>query len=167
MIYLIGCNLNDLLGIMEKVNILYVDDEKSNLMAFKASYRREFNIFIAESPSEGKEVLLNNPIEIILTDQRMPEMTGVEFLESVIKTHPEPIRILVTGYSDIDAVIAAVNKGSIYKYISKPWDNNFMKMVLNQAHEVFSLRQENKILTEQLIQSNKQLEFMLRQKLIS
>ncbi len=150
-----------------KINVLYVDDEVSNLSAFKASYRRVYNVFIAESAKEGKKILDEDDIEIILTDQRMPEMTGVEFLQSIITTHPNPIRILVTGYSDIDAVINAVNEGQIYKYISKPWDNESLKMTINQAYEVYSLRKENQELTKSLIQANKQLEFMLRQKLIS
>ncbi|MBL4594297.1 MAG: response regulator [Flavobacteriales bacterium] len=150
-----------------KINVLYVDDEVGNLTAFKASYRRDFNVFIAESAKEGQQILNEQDIEIILTDQRMPEMTGVEFLQSIIEKHPTPIRILVTGYSDIDTVIDAVNKGQIYKYISKPWDNELLKMTINQAYEVYSLRKENQELTKSLIQANKQLEFMLRQKLIS
>jgi len=154
-------------NIENKINVLYVDDEISNLSAFKASYRRVYNVHIAGSAEEGISILENNDIEIILTDQRMPEMTGVEFLQSVITTHPNPIRILVTGYSDISAVIDAVNKGQIYKYISKPWDNDYLRMTIDKAYEVYRLRVENKELTESLIQANKQLEFMLRQKLIS
>ncbi|PCJ26327.1 MAG: two-component system response regulator [Flavobacteriales bacterium] len=152
---------------VNKINVLYVDDEVGNLNAFKASFRRIFNVYIAESAKEGKKILIKNDIEIILTDQRMPEMTGVEFLESIIKQHPEPMRILITGYSDIEAVISAVNKGQIYKYVSKPWDNESLKMTINQTYEVYNLRKENQELTKSLLQANKQLEFMLRQKLIS
>lgn len=149
----------------EKINILYVDDERSNLTAFKASFRRNYNIFIAETINEALEVLNGQEIQIILTDQRMPEMTGVEFLQSVIPDHPEPIRILVTGYSDIQAVIDAINKGQVYKYISKPWNNEYLKVAMDKAYEVFSLRRENKELTKSLLKANQQLEFMLRQKL--
>lgn len=149
----------------EKINILYVDDERSNLTAFKASFRRDYNIFIAETIDEALEILNGQEIQIILTDQRMPEMTGVEFLQSVIPDHPEPIRILVTGYSDIQAVIDAINKGQVYKYISKPWNNEYLKVAMDKAYEVFSLRRENKELTKSLLKANQQLEFMLRQKL--
>ena len=152
---------------MDKINVLYIDDEKGNLTAFKAVFRRDFNVFIAESAKDGKQILEENNIEIILTDQRMPKMTGVEFLQSIIKDFPNPIRILVTGYSDIDAVINAVNKGQIYKYITKPWNNEVLKTTISQAYEVYSLRKENKELTKNLLRVNKQLEFMLRQKLIS
>ncbi|MCT4580682.1 MAG: response regulator [Flavobacteriales bacterium] len=150
----------------KKSNILYIDDERSNLMAFKASFRRHYNIFIADNVVDAREILEENEIEIILTDQRMPDMTGVEFLQSVIPDHPEPMRILVTGYSDIQAVIDAINKGQVYKYISKPWENNYLKVAIDKALEVYSLRKENKELTKSLLKANQQLEFMLRQKLI-
>jgi response regulator RpfG family c-di-GMP phosphodiesterase len=150
-----------------KINVLYIDDEVNNLTAFKATYRRIYNIYTAESAKEGRAILDLNDIEIILTDQRMPSVTGVEFLQSIIKDYPDPIRILVTGYSDISAVIDAVNKGQIYRYVAKPWDNDDLKITIDKAFEIYSLRKKNKELTEDLIKVNKQLEFMLRQKLIS
>lgn len=149
----------------QKINVLYVDDEVENLNAFKAAYRRKYNIFLAESAVKGRKILDENEIEIILTDQRMPEMTGVDFLASIIDVYPEPIRMLITGYADLNAVVDAVNKGHIYKYISKPWNNDHLKTVIDQAYEVYSLRKENKQLTAELIKVNGQLEFMLRQKL--
>ena len=151
----------------KKINVLYIDDEIGNLKAFKATYRRIYNVFIAESAAEGGKILDENKIEIILTDQRMPEMTGVEFLKSIINTHPHPIRILVTGYTDIDVIKEAINSGQIYRYIEKPWNNDSLKITIDKAYEVFRLREENRELTKSLIQANKQLEFMLRQKLIS
>lgn len=150
-----------------KINVLYVDDEQSNLTAFKASFRRSYNVFVAESAEAGKKILAENEIEIILTDQRMPGMTGVEFLQSIIELYPESIRILVTGYADINAIKDAINKGQVYKYVEKPWDVDFMKMIIDKAYEVYSLRKENKELTKSLLRANEQLEFMLRQKLIS
>ena len=97
----------------------------------------------------------------------MPGMTGVEFLESIIGDFPEPMRILLTGYTDIQALIDAVNKGQIYRYMTKPWNEEEMKMFIRQAYEIYSLRKENKVLTKSLLQANKQLEFLLRQKLLS
>jgi response regulator RpfG family c-di-GMP phosphodiesterase len=151
----------------DKVNILYIDDEVDNLSGFKAAFRRVYNIYTAESAADGRVILENNEIEIILTDQRMPDMTGIEFLQSIINIYPSPIRILVTGYADINAVINAVNKGQIYRYISKPWNHAEMQMSLEKAYEVYSLRKENEELTKSVIKINKQMEFMLRQKLIS
>ncbi|GGF17447.1 response regulator [Echinicola rosea] len=151
----------------DKIRILYVDDESNNLQAFKATFRREFKIHLAESAVKGREILAENEIDIIITDQRMPEETGVEFLESIIDKHPEPIRILLTGYTDIQAVIDAINKGQVYHYLTKPWEEEYIKTVIKNAYEVYSLRKENKKLTDDLLKANEQLEFLLRQKLLS
>jgi len=155
------------MDVKQNINVLYVDDEVGNLTSFKAAFRKDFNVFVAKSAAEGEKILAVNPIEVVLTDQRMPEITGVEFLQSIIEKYPDTIRILITGYSDINAVKEAINKGQIYKYIEKPWDNDHLKMIIEKAFEVYSLRKENKELTEKLIRANGQLEFMLRQKLIS
>jgi len=154
---------------MEKqsINILYVDDEVHNLNAFKASFRRTFNVFTAESAKDAMVILESQPMHIIVSDQRMPVTTGVEFLQSVIPLYPDPIRILLTGYADISAVIDAINKGQVYLYITKPWQEEELRQNLERAFEIFSLRKENKTLTEQLLVVNEQLEFMFRQKLIS
>lgn len=154
---------------MEKqpINILYVDDEVHNLIAFKASFRRTFNVFTAESAKDALEVLKTETIHIIISDQRMPVTTGIEFLESIIPEYPDPIRILLTGYADINAVIDAINKGQVYLYITKPWEDNELRQNLEKAFELFALRRENKRLIEQLSLVNEQLEFMFRQKLIS
>lgn len=149
------------------INILYVDDEVHNLNAFKASFRRTFNVFTAESAKVALPILAEQPIHIIITDQRMPEMTGVEFLESIIDIYPDPIRILLTGYADIGAVIDAINKGQVYLYVTKPWQEEELKIYIEKAFEVFQLRKENKELNEKLIVVNGQLEFMFRQKLLS
>lgn len=151
----------------EKIKILYIDDEVNNLNAFKASFRRNFDITTCESPVKAKEILKTDTFEIIITDQRMPEMTGTEFLASILNEYPEPMRILLTGYSDIEAVIDAINKGEVYRYVTKPWHEEELKGIIKSAYEVLSLRQENKVLTKSLLQANEQLEFMLRQKLIS
>lgn len=149
------------------INILYVDDEVNNLHSFKAAFRRDFNVFVAESAEEGRKILDEQVIEVIVTDQRMPGMTGVEFLESIIPHYPEPIRILLTGYTDIQAVIDAINKGQVYHYVTKPWDEQQLRNIINKAFEVFNLRAENKELIKSLLRVNEQLEFLLRQKLLS
>jgi len=149
------------------INVLYVDDEVHNLNSFKAGFRRKFNVFTAESAVEGRKVLENELIHIIITDQRMPVTTGIEFLESIIPDFPDPIRILLTGYADINAVIDAINKGQVYKYIQKPWMDEDLRINIEKAFEIYSLRKENKELTEALLVANKQLEFLLRQNLLS
>ena len=151
----------------EKIKILYVDDEVNNLQAFKATFRREYHIFLAESASEARKVLEEETIEIIITDQRMPQETGVEFLESIITKHGDPMRILLTGYTDIQAVIDAINKGQVYHYLTKPWEEDYMRTVVKNAYEVFDLRKRNAQLTKSLLKANDQLEFLLRQNLLS
>ena len=130
---------------MEKheINVLYVDDEQENLNSFHSSFRRYYNIFIAISAEEARGFLSENDIHVILTDQRMPEIAGVEFLESIIEDYPDPVRILVTGYADISAVVDAINKGHVYQYINKPWNNIELGLIIKNAFEVFSLKREN------------------------
>ncbi|KAB2912675.1 MAG: response regulator [Bacteroidota bacterium] len=152
----------------EKIKILYVDDEVGNLVGFKSTFRQLYDIKTAVSAKEGMEILDANPgIEIIITDQRMPEMTGVEFLTAIKDKHTEPIRILLTGYTDFSALVEAINKGQIYRYLQKPWNEDEIKVVVNQAYEIFDLRRKNRELMKSLERANEQLEFLLRQKLIS
>jgi response regulator RpfG family c-di-GMP phosphodiesterase len=148
------------------INVLYVDDELINLKAFNASFRRIFNVFTARDAQEGRKMIEENEIHIVITDQRMPNTTGVEFLESILDDYPDAMRILMTGFSNIQAVIDSINKGQVYSYVTKPWNDEELRSTIEKAFEVYSLREENKVLTESLLQANKQLEFMLRQKLL-
>lgn len=148
-------------------NILYVDDEIHNLNSFRAVFRRSYNIFTAISAQEGKTILDRNNIHLVITDQRMPEMTGIEFLESVIKDHPAIPRILLTGYTDINAVIDAINKGAVYKYVQKPWSEDELRETIENALKIYSTGKNKEQLTEKLITTNEQLEFLLRQNLLS
>jgi len=152
---------------LKDIHILYVDDEQNNLTAFKATFRRDFKIYTAISAAEGVKVLDEEDIHILITDQRMPVMTGVEFLESILEKYPDMIRILLTGYTDIEAVIDAINKGQVYRYITKPWDETELRMTIKNAFEVYNLKKENKELLIKLKRANEQLEFLLRQNLIS
>ena len=147
--------------------ILYIDDEEHNLVAFKAVLRRDFEIYTAISVKEARKYLEDYEISIIVSDQRMPQTSGVQFFSEIKNSHPEPIRILLTGYSDMEAVVDAINKGEVYRYLTKPWDSDYMKSILYQAMELFDLRRENKRLINDLKKANEQLEFYLRQKLLS
>ncbi|MEQ8471879.1 MAG: histidine kinase [Marinoscillum sp.] len=137
----------------EVVKILYVDDERGNIDYFRSVFRREYEIVTANSGEEGLEILLKDQgIPVILTDQRMPRMTGVEFLRKSIDIARDSIRILVTGYADMETVINAVNLGHIYYYISKPWTYDEMQIIIKRAIETYKLRSINK---ELLIQSER------------
>ena len=151
-----------------KIKVLYVDDEENNLFSFKATFRLKYQIFIAISGEEAKKILAENPgIEVIITDQRMPGMSGVQFLESILNDFPDPVRILLTGYADMAAVIDAINKGKIYHYLSKPWNEEELDLVIQKAHQIYATKIEEKKQNEFLAVSNTQLEFVLRQKLLS
>jgi len=144
------------------VGVLYVDDEINNLNSFKAAFRRDFNIHTASSAAEGRRILNGNEIGVIITDQRMPVTTGIEFLESVLQTNPDTIRILLTGFSDINAVIDAINRGQVYKYLVKPWQNDELRIHIQNAIEIYILRKENKELTYKLQIANMELETLAK-----
>lgn len=139
---------------MEKPAVLYIDDEKDNLVVFKASFHRDYEIYTTISPHEGLKILSEHPIEVLLTDQRMPDMTGTELLKIVLPDYPDVIRIIVTAYSDIEVVLQAVNNCGIYKYITKPWDKHELKITLDNAVAAFRLKKENKRLIQDLRHSN-------------
>jgi len=138
--------------------VLYVDDEINNLNSFKAAFRRDFDIYVAQSAREGRKILDTNEIGVIITDQRMPVMTGIEFLESILTIYPDTIRILLTGFSDMNAVMDAINRGQVYKYLVKPWQNDELKMYIQNALEIYHLRKENKELAQKLQQATAELE---------
>ncbi|MFB2119317.1 response regulator [Parapedobacter sp. 2B3] len=150
-----------------KISVLYVDDEENNLISFKATFRLKYRVYTALSGIEAIRIVEQHPIDIIITDQRMPQMTGVEFLEEVIKVNPEPMRILLTGYADMSAVVDAVNKGKIFHYLSKPWSEEELDDTIQRAYEILSERKRIKESFSQLEVTNEQLEFLLRQKLLS
>lgn len=151
----------------KKINILYVDDEENNLLSFKATFRIKHHVLTALSGDEALKILSANQVDIIITDQRMPQMTGVAFLEKVIESFPDPIRILLTGYADMSAVVDAVNKGKIFHYVTKPWNEEELDMTINRAYAKYLEKAQLKDLNEKLEGSNDQLEFLLRQKLLS
>ncbi len=122
----------------EKIKVLYLDDEPNNLICFMASFRFDYKIFIAPTIEKAYEYLKANPdISIILADQKMPNKTGVAFFEEVKFEFPKPVRILITGYSDIEAVIDAVNKGHIYRYIKKPWEDDEIRLAIDESHKFY------------------------------
>jgi len=139
--------------------ILYVDDERENLDAFWRRFRREYDVVRAGSGEEALKLLSEDgDIPVLVTDQRMPGMTGVQLLERAATTHPEQVRIILTGYTDIDALIDAINTGKVYRYVSKPWDEGEMRITLRNAIESYDLRVQNRRLLDELRRQNEELE---------
>ncbi len=123
------------------INVLYLDDEAHNLTAFRAAFRRDFQVHVTTEPTEAVRILREQPIEVIISDQKMPKLSGVEFFELIMPDYPNPVRMLLTGHADIDAVIDAINKGQIYKYISKPWNESELKGLVQEASDLYHHRQ--------------------------
>lgn len=138
--------------------ILYVDDEKDNLTVFHSTFRRDYEVYLAASGREGIEIMRNNAIHLVITDQRMPEMTGTTFLEKIIPDYPDCIRMVLTGFSDIEAIIQAINTGRVYRYITKPWSRDELKITIDNGLETYHLKQQNRNLLEDLKEANKTLE---------
>lgn len=124
--------------------ILYVDDEPNNLVSFTAAFRRFYTIHTATSAKEGIEILRREPIQIVITDQRMPEMTGVQFLEAIIPDYPDSMRMILTGFSDVEAIIKAINTGRVLRYITKPWEEAELKQIIDGAIMLYELEKKNK-----------------------
>jgi DNA-binding NtrC family response regulator len=121
--------------------------------------RDGYTIHRANSGKEGLRVLAETPdIGVIMSDQRMPEMTGVEFLSQVKEIYPDTVRIVLSGYSDLNSITDAINQGAIYKFLSKPWDDEHIRENIKQAFEDYELKHENLRLTEALHQANQELE---------
>ncbi len=122
----------------DKIKVLYIDDEQNNLVSFKAAFRFDYNVFIANNTDEAIAHLRANPdISVILSDQKMPDKTGVEFFEEIRKEFPNPVRILITGYADIESVISAINRGHVYRYIKKPWSEDDIRSSIDQGYKFY------------------------------
>lgn len=134
---------------------------------FNLFYRANYQVYTAISGDEALQILESKPVHIIITDQRMPEMTGVEFLEKVLVKFPDPMRILLTGYADMAAVVDAINKGKIFHYLAKPWNEEELDLTINRAYDKYLEKLKLAEMNEKLAVSNDQLEFLLRQKLLS
>ncbi|MDH5597515.1 MAG: response regulator [Cyclobacteriaceae bacterium] len=145
---------------IDKPSILYVDDERDNLTTFKSVFRRHYDVSIALSGMEGIEILKTKKIDLVITDQRMPEMTGVDFLKETVHDYPDIIRMILTGFSDIKDIIEAINKGKVYAYITKPWHKDELKLAIDNALQSIStkkIQEERIIQLEQEVKNLKQI----------
>jgi PAS domain S-box-containing protein len=139
---------------MVKPRVLYVDDEPENLVGFKALFRREYDVYTAETGKEALEIMERSDIQVLIADQRMPGMTGVELLEKAAARYPNMIRFILTGYSDFDPLVEAINMGRIQGYFSKPLDASSMKKRVEDGLKNHYLKIENIRLVEELKESD-------------
>lgn len=138
--------------------ILCVDDEGNILSALKRSLRKEkYKLLLASNGAEGLKVLSENEVQLVMSDQRMPGMDGTEFLSKVREGFPDVIRIILTGYTDVDSITEAINQGNIYKFFLKPWNDQHLKLEIEKALEQYDLIQTNKQLHETVVEQNAKL----------
>src|SRR6266852_3752111 len=117
--------------------ILIVDDEAANLRALERLFRKDHQVLTAQSGDEALAVLEQHDVALLVTDQRMPGMTGIELLQKTVPLRPHMVRILLTGYTDVSTLIEAVNCGHVYKYVTKPWNNDDLSITVTRALEHF------------------------------
>jgi signal transduction histidine kinase len=138
--------------------ILVVDDEADVVKSVQDLLRYDYRVLGATSAAEGLRIMETNEVHVVMTDQRMPETTGVEFLTHVRGGHPDAIRLLFTGYADIRAVIEAINQGNVFRYLTKPWDPDELQAIIRQGCERYDMIVERKALTNELQKKNDELE---------
>lgn len=153
--------------ISPRPRVLYLDDDQSNLDSFKANFREQFEVYLADNPVEAYNLIEKHQIEIVVTDHNMPSMTGVEFLESISNDFPQVQRILLTGYTELIPVVEAVNKGKVFRIITKPFNMKEIRAMVSEAWDQFRELMDKEKLIRQLTRQNQQFEFILRQRLLS
>lgn len=142
----------------ESATLLFVDDEANILSSLKRLFRPQgYRIFTAESGAQGLEIMARETVDLVISDMRMPEMNGAQFLGKVRENWPDAVRILLTGYAEIGATIEAINKGQIYRYISKPWEDNDIILAVKHALQQKMLEREKQRLEELTRRQNEEL----------
>jgi response regulator RpfG family c-di-GMP phosphodiesterase len=142
-------------------SVLCVDDEKNILNSLRRLLRQEnYNLLTASSGAEGLKLLEETHVQLVISDQRMPEMSGVDFLSHVSEKYPDIIRIILSGYTDVNSITDAINKGHIYKFLLKPWDDQNLFLEIRQALQKYDLIEDNQRLHQQVLEQNEELKRM-------
>ena len=137
--------------------VLYIDDELNNLKVFRAIFSEYFSVFIAQDTKEAYETLLKESIPVVITDQRMPNETGLDFIERVHLEFPDIVFMILSGYSDFEVTVKAINSGMVYRFLHKPWEEQALLIDINNALERFTFLNENKQLLVNLEEQNREL----------
>ena len=141
--------------------ILIVDDEPANLRALERLFRQEYEVLTANSGTEALELLTQHDVALLITDQRMPGMTGIELLKKTMSLRPRMVRIILTGYTDVEALVEAINCGEVYRYITKPWSNEDLRVTIKRALENYETnrkRHELQLANERLMSVLKEIQ---------
>ncbi len=151
-------------AVVTRHNLLVVDDEIEIVKSLRRQFRREYTVYTANSADEGYQIMTQVPIHAIISDQRMPNMSGAEFFSQIRNEYPDAIRLLLTGYADIQAVITAINDGNVFRYITKPWDPVELDTIVSEALVRHDLIIRNRQLVQELQESNEMLELRVVQR---
>lgn len=139
-------------------NILVVDDEEAVRSALTALLEREgYGVTTAEGPTQALEILRTQSVKLVISDQKMPDMSGIEFFRLIRERHPHVCRIMLTGDGERDTIIKAINEGEVYRFIPKPWSNTMLRVMVHFAFEAIQLEEENRRLVKAL---RRQLQFV-------
>jgi two-component system response regulator HupR/HoxA len=152
---------------MKRYDLLLIDDEPANLQKLHRTFVDQYNVHLAQTGEEALEILKSHRIDAVITDQKMPNMTGIEFLDAARKENPDLVRIILTGYAEVNDLIAAINASKVHKYITKPWVPDDLRMAVREALEKRELQRENDRLAAELRAANERLRtenIILRQK---
>jgi len=142
----------------KKHTLLVVDDEIANLQKLKRTFIGTYHVFEASSGAAAFEIARRQSIDLVITDQKMPRMSGIDLLRRILKIKPDVMRIILTGYTEVDDLIDAINEGHVYRYMTKPWDPKELRIVVRQALETLELERENRRLTKELQKFNEKLQ---------
>jgi len=123
--------------------MLLVDDEPANLRALQRLFRADYEVITATSGAEALQILAQHDVALLITDQRMPEMTGIELLKNTVSLRPRMVRIILTGYTDVDTLVEAINCGHVYRYVSKPWSNDELRLTVRRALEHYETNKKS------------------------
>ncbi|MBD80532.1 MAG: hypothetical protein CL840_16575 [Crocinitomicaceae bacterium] len=143
---------------IEDRTVLYVDDRVNNLRSFKAAFRRDYNVLLAESPSEAIRIMEQQPVKVAVADYKMPEISGVTFLETVKNNFPKTIRIMLTGHADLPAVVEAINRSEIFRFLAKPWSETELRAGIDSALELYYTRTQLTLRNEDLKKAYNELD---------
>ncbi|MFN7505762.1 MAG: response regulator, partial [Limnobacter sp.] len=161
--------MNQPVAQVKSQHLLLVDDEENVLNALVRVLRRDgYTLYTAKSVNQAFEILANNPIEVVLSDQRMPEKNGTVFLSEVKRSYPNTVRLMLSGYTEVGAVTEAINEGAIYKFLTKPWDDGQLRANIREAFHRFEIEAQNQRLHHEIEKVNAdllQLNHVLEQEL--
>ncbi len=129
-----------------KYKIMVVDDEPANLRTLERIFRQDYQVVTAPSGAEALALLERHDVALLISDQRMPAMTGIELMKRTVSLRPQMVKILLTGYTDVEALIEAINTGLVYRYLTKPWNNDDLRLTVSRALEHYEAMKSRSIL---------------------